>query len=308
MDQRFARLVGLLMAGVIVAACSSAGGPSATAPVPTPTSAPSVPGPSPSDTAATYRLRATTTQAIAPLYRFTWLPVISITDGLTVVVPGPMPDIHPGPLLPNLEARSITADGFTKIVDRAKGLGLLTGDGSFAPANGVMGAQLGRIELVVDGVPHDMTGDPSRLVRCGDARCVPDPGTPEAFAAFWQSITDLDWLAADLGPETPYVADAYAILVGLEPVEDASLPPKVLTWPLATPLGEFGTPVGSGSAPRCGTVSGADAITLRPALTSANQLTRWVDAGPAAGVGTVLQVRPMIHGEDVCEELFGIPG
>jgi hypothetical protein len=246
------------------------------------------------------------TQATPPVTRFGWLPVVSITGDLRVVVPGPMIEIYPGPLLPNLQARSITAGGFAKIVEQARTLGLLSGDGDFTPPDVPLGAQLGRVELVVDGVRYDLVGDPSRVIQCVAAPCTPPPGTPAAFAAFWQAISDMSWLEADLGPEAPYVAEAYALLVGAEPVEDPSLPPKVMTWPLDTPLASFGTPVGSEPAPRCGTVRGADATTLRPSLEAANELTRWVDKGAAASSGTVIQVRPMVPGEDVCQELFGI--
>jgi hypothetical protein len=217
-----------------------------------------------------------------------------------------MMELYPGPLLPNLQARPITAGGFAKIVDRARAFDLLSGSGDFTPPNVAPGASLGRIEIVVDGVLHDLTGDPSDLVRCGAARCIPNPGTPEAFAAFWQVVADLGWLEADLGPQGAYVADSYAILVGIEPAEEPPLQPKVATWPLATPLAAFGKPIGNAATPRCGTVRGADAATLRPALAAANELTRWVDKDAAAGAGTAIQVRPMVPGEDVCRELFGL--
>jgi len=300
MYRRFAILVGVLVVAALVGGCV---GSTATPSAATPSAAtPSAATPS----AAAYRLRATMTQATPPLSRFGWLPVVSITGDLQVVVAGPMIELYPGPLLPNLQARSISADGFAKIVERARTLGLLSGDGDFTPPNLALGASQGRIELVVDGVRHDLTGDPSRLIQCVAAPCTPVPGTPEAFAAFWQAISDMSWLEAELGAQAPYVADSYAILVGVEPVEEPSLPPQVVTWPRETPLASFGKPVGNVAAPRCGTVRGSDAAILRPTLASANQLTRWLDKGSAPGAGTSIQVRPMVPGEDVCLELFGI--
>ena len=293
-----------LISGCVASVGSSPGTPSASAPSTTP-SAPSTPSPS-GATDSTYRLRATMTQATPPVTRFGWLPVVAITGDLRVVASGPMIEIYPAPLLPNLQARPITDDGYARIVEQARTLGLLSGKTDFTAPDPLMGAQLGRIELLADGVRHDLVGDPSRVIVCVAAPCTPAPGTPEAFAAFWQSISDLTWLGADLGPEAPYVAEAYALLVGVEPVEEPALSPKVVTWPLDTPLASFGTPVGNEPAPRCGTVRGADAVTLRPSLEAANQLTRWVDKGAAAGSGTSLQVRPMVPGEDVCQELFGI--
>jgi len=286
--------VGLLAVATVAAACASSVGPSA------PTASPGGPA------APAYRLRATMTQATPPLSRFGWLPVVAITGDLQVVVAGPMMELYPGPLVPNLQAQPISAAGYAKIVEQARTLGLLSGSGNFTPPDVALGASLGRVEIVVDGVLRDLTGDPSRLVRCGDTRCIPDAGTPEAFATFWQALSDMSWLAADLGPQVPYVAGSYAILVGVEPVEEPSLPPQVVVWPLDTPLAAFGKPVGNAPVPRCGTVRDADAATLRPALASANQLTRWVGKDAAPGVGTAIQVRPMIPGEDVCQELFGL--
>lgn len=130
------------------------------------------------------------------------------------------------------------------------------------------------------------------------------PGSAAAFAEFWRRLGDLgSWMPSELGPEAPYVAPAYAILVGPSPMLDANLPQQPMDWPLDQPLGLFGGPVGDGSY-RCGTVSGADAATLLPALNGANALTPWVhDPSTSATFGVT--VRPMVPGEDICREIFG---
>ena len=136
------------------------------------------------------------------------------------------------------------------------------------------------------------------------------PGARHArgVGTFWASLSDLSWLAGDLGPEAPYVADSYALLIGVEPTDDPAIRPAVAIWPLEQPIATLGKPVGSAPAPRCGTVRGEDAATLRPSLESANQLTRWVDEGADRADATPLQVRPMVPGEDVCLEVFGLSG
>jgi hypothetical protein len=220
---------------------------------------------------------------------------------------GPQIMIYPGPLLPNLQARPITDAGFEKIVQRGRDLGMFTGSGDFTPPDVAPGAQLGRIEIVVDSALHTLTGDPSRTIVCITAPCNPAPGTPEAFATFWASLADLSWLAGDLGQEAPYVADAYAVLAGVEPAEQPTLHEPVAVWPLEEPLATFGKSIGSASMPRCGTARGADATTLTPVLEKANQLTPWVDKGAETpSNGMPIQVRPMVPGEDVCLEVFGI--
>ena len=311
MSRRVSRWVSVLATAAIIAGCSSAGGPSAS-PVPSPSSGGSSASPvssasSGAPTAPAYRLRAATTQAIPPVNRFGFFPMVTITGDNEVVVAGPQIMIYPGPLLPNLQARPITDAGFDKIVQRGQDLGMFTGTGDFTPPDLAPGAPLGRVEIVVDGVLHTLTGDPSRVIVCITAPCNPAPGTPEAFSAFWASLADLSSPASDLGQEAPYVADAYAVLAGAEPAQRPSLHEPVAVWPLEEPLVTFGKPIGSASMPRCGTARGADAATLRPALEMANQLTRWVDKGAdAPSNGTPIQVRPMVPGEDICLEVFGV--
>ena len=206
--------------------------------------------------------------------------MVTITGDNNVVAAGPQIMIYPGPLLPNLQARPITDAGFEKIVQRGRDLGMFTGSGDFTPPDVMPGASArahrdrGRWRLSTT-----LTGDPSRVIVCITAPCDPAPGSPEAFGTFWASLSDLTWLAGDLGPEAPYVADLYALLIGVEPTDDPAIRPAVAIWPLEQPIATLGKPVGPSQAPRCGTVRGADAATLRPSLESANQLTRWVDEG-----------------------------
>jgi hypothetical protein len=287
----------MLAVAAIFVGCS--GTASSSAPQPSPTSPSAPPAPA-------YRLRATTVQAVPPIDRFGWLPMITIAGDGRVVVAGPQIAIYPGPLLPNQQARAITDRGFTKIVELARKLGMLSGSGDFVPPDARPGASLGRVEIVVEGVVHDLRGDPSRVIVCVTTPCDPAPGTPEAFGTFWSSLTDLSWLGGDLGPEAPYVADAYAVLTGVEPVDDPAIRPGLAVWPLEGSLATFGKPIGSDPEPRCGTVLGADAGALRPSFESANQLTRWIDEGGDPADATALLVRPMVPGEDVCRELFGL--
>jgi hypothetical protein len=168
-----------------------------------------------------------------------------------------------------------------------------------------VGKALGRIELFVDGTRHDLIGDPTRLVRCDGARCIPTPGTPEAFAAFWQRLVDPSpWLGEELGREVDYVAEAYAVLVGPPPAEPQPQP-QVLVWPLDESLATFGRPIGADPLPRCGIVRGAGADSVRPVLLAATRAAQWVDdASTSTTFG--LEVRPLLPGEDACAEFFGI--
>jgi hypothetical protein len=260
--------------------------------------------PSPAPAAATYWLRMITTQAIPPVNLFAMQPSLVINGDGVVVTPGPVPAIYPGPLLPNLVGRSVSAAGEARIVQAARDLGLLGGQADFSGSNPVMGAVSGRIELTVDSGRVTITGDPSAQIECVTTPCDPAPGTPTAFGSFWRMLLDLpSWLASELGPESTYDAPAFALLVGPAPQPDPGLPQQPVDWPLDQPLATFGGPVANGTA-RCGTVSGSDADTLRPVLRAANQLSPWVqDPDTSATFGLV--VRPLVTGENACAEVFG---
>ena len=279
-----------ILLSTLIAACAGAAS--------TPTS-------QPSPDAGSAWLRATTTQAIPPASLFAVQPVAVVTGDGQYVVNGPVDAIYPGPLLPNLLSSPISEAGREAIAAEARRLGLLGPKTDFRSPIALPGGVTGRIELTIDGQPVMLLGDPAAEIVCIMAPCDPLPGTPEAFGTFWRELADpTTWLADALGPASPFVPDAYAILVGPPPTPDASLGAQVIDWPLETPLATFGGPVANGTL-RCGTVAGTDADTLRPALESANQLTQWTQ-DPSASAAFGLTVRPVIAGEDPCAETFGI--
>lgn len=284
-------LLALALVGLVAAACGSGGASS-------PPSTSPLASPSP-DSGAGFRLRATTVQALPPLSIFAWTPLLVITDDLVAIQSGPMIELYPGPLVTPLVGSQLTGDAWDVLVDEARTAGLLGGASDFTGGTMAMGAPAGNLELIVDGRTFDLTGDPSRLVRCGEQRCIPDPGTPEAFAALWSSLTDLP---RRLGGAVPleWTPGSFALLVGPPRAEDPQLSQPILPWPLDGPSSEFGDPVTSDPTLRCGVVTGDEAVSLAIALRSANQLTRWRDPlapdVPEALLG--LTVRPLLPGDD----------
>jgi hypothetical protein len=257
------------------------------------------PGPQPSPPAGTpFLLRATIVQALPPSATLGWLPGALITVDRRVLVGGAVPAIYPGPLLQPIIQRSLSAEGWATIVAAARELGLLAGTGDFSAGGIAPGGQTGRLELFVDGRMVTISGDPSRVLRCGAQRCPVNAGTPEAFAAFWEQVADLQsWPGLGLGPESPYVPDGYVVVVGPPPAEDQLSAPPV-AWPGSTPLVAFGAPLTDGAG-RCGTVTGTNAVVVGAAFQSATAITRWHDPGSAELHG--LTVRPLLPGDgDPC--------
>jgi hypothetical protein len=139
-------------------------------------------------------------------------------------------------------------------------------------------------------------------MQCITAPCDPAPGTPEAFAGFLVRLMDVaSWLPGQLGPERAHTPAGFAILVGPPPVEEPGLSGPPVQWPLDGGLATLGAPLADGSGGRCGSVIGADAVTLFPHLQAATSITRWADPdGTLHGI----VVRPLLPGDgDPCQGL-----
>jgi hypothetical protein len=273
----------------LVAACSAAPAPSAT-----PVGTVSAPPPTPEPTAGTaFYLRAWYSQALPPPHSFLSPATLTITDGQLIDGNVAVPAIYPGPLLILPSIRPISDGGVSTILDDAQRLGLLSGRTSFVEGM-APGSQQAHVELVVDGVTQELVGDPARAVGCPPGPgCAVEPDTPEAFAAFWQAISDVGWLEPELGPLVTYEPERLALLVAAPQPADPGLKPDIVEWPLEGPLADYGQALAGGEGERCATISGADLGMLLPSLREANQLTRFVDEESEAS----LLVRVLVPGE-----------
>lgn len=255
------RLIAAILAGAVLAA-GCAGAP--VQPTPTPTPAPGA-----------LSLRAWVTQALPPEHAFARGPVMAVSDSVLIDFNVAVPAIFPGPLYVSPNASGISPAGEQALIEQARSLGLLEGKGDLTGGGVAPGGQTGHLLLIAGGETHEMIGDPSRNVRCDGVRCVAEPGTPEAFAAYWVLLTDLSWLESQLGPARPYNPARIAALV--KPANpQADFPPNHLAWPFEPGLAEFGRPFGAEM--RCAVIEGEDVRTLLALFEQANQLTIFVDA------------------------------
>src|SRR5687768_1997164 len=113
-------LIAVTLLAVVTAACGTAApnpspsplsSPQSPAPLPSPTPAPTpttAPSPSPG---TDFYMRAWYTQALPPEHTFSWLPVLTIKDGVAVDGNVAVPAIFPGPLVIVPNARPISTDG-----------------------------------------------------------------------------------------------------------------------------------------------------------------------------------------------------
>ncbi|MEP7360572.1 MAG: hypothetical protein ABI744_03240 [Chloroflexota bacterium] len=277
----------LALLTVILVACSGAGPSPSPAPTPAPT-----PQPSPSPSAAFY-LRAYYTQSIPPRGTFNWLPILTVSDGVLLDGNVAIDMIFPGPLTILPVARQITPAGMAMLIDEARRLGLLSDKADYTGDGPMPGDRLAQLQLVVDGVTYNLTGNPD-AVTCASNPCQADPGTPEAFAAYWQELTLADtWLDAELGPSQQYVPDRVALL--LAPPTNLGMPNRPADWPFDTPMAQAGVEFPGEAGDRCVTLSGDALAAIWPTLRDGNQLTVLVDS---AGTQASPIVRVLVPGDE----------
>jgi hypothetical protein len=291
-------LAGLFVVAAVVAGCvtaavtgapGSSGAPTSSATPNASTSVSPAASPAGSSSANGFYLRAWQTQALAPQYEFGSLPIATIAGGKYINGMVAIPAIYPGPIYVGLSASPISAAGIDAIVAEARADGLLGDKTDFSGAL-MAGAVTAHIELVVNGVTHDLTGS----LPIDNATETATPGTPVAFEAFWNRVSSIDmWLAADLGQSDSYSPSSVAVM--LTPPADAAsgIAPQEKPWPLSGTFARFGSPMGVAGY-RCGVVSGADLATLLPVVQASNQLTRFVDS---TKIKMGLQVRVLVPGE-----------
>lgn len=274
----------LALACLLLAACSAA------SPSPTPSLQPS-PSPAP---ATGFYLRAYYTQALPPRHTFNWLPMLTIADGVLLDGNVAIDMIFPGPLTILPIARQITDDGIAALVAEAQRLGLLTDKTDYTGAQPMPGARLAQLQLTVDRVTYNLTGGDGALLDCATYPCQAQPGTPEAFAAFWQELSMAGtWLAPEMGPVQVFVPDRVALL--LTAPTDQGMPNQPVEWPFDTALADAGVALAGEEGARCVTLSDDALAAIWPALRDGTQLTVFVDG---AGTQAAPVVRVLVPGDE----------
>jgi hypothetical protein len=145
----------------------------------------------------------------------------------------------------------------------------------------------------VDGVSG---GAPAMASGCEVSK--EEAAARQALVDFQNRLFDLaSWLPdGSVGPEGPYTPTALRVYVqDPAPAEDPALHQNPVAWPLATPLGSFGS-VDPTTGFQCGTVEGADLDVLLPLAQSSNELTPWTSDGKTFG----LTFRPLLPDESGC--------
>lgn len=298
------RVLGISLLAVLVGACTAAGGGSSTTPSEPPNPA-GIEYPTGHDDLV-IRLRYVGGFA-PPSAHVLDLPVVSIFGDGTVLIPGAVPAIYPGPALPNLQQATITPAGMQVLLEAARDAGLL-GPNAHYDLGGIMDASSSEFTVNANGSIHTISA--YALFESG-GREPQDPGADPAVAearakllVFQNQLTNLEaLLGPEVGEATPFVPTSLQLLVtNGAPVDEQALGQEPIEWPLAMPLATFGETMPSLiMGERCGVVSGSDSDSLLPLFQRANTLTPWTNDGGVFGIA----VRPLLPGEAGCPAPVG---
>ena len=205
------------------------------------------------------------------------LPTLLVTGDGHAVVQGPIIEIYPGPLLPNMQVRAVSEAGIQDLLRLAEDNGLLS-DVEYTNPTNIADAPDTVVEISANGgtfvhrayaLGLDAETDPARA----------------ALADFVAEATG-DWLYADnpeLGPEQPYSSDTFLIRASEVGDYTGDIEPTVVEWPADAS-------VRLADASECAAVPAAEVAGL---FTDANQLTFFAEGG----ITYQLTVKPLLPGD-----------
>jgi hypothetical protein len=159
---------------------------------------------------------------------FQHLPTLLVTGDGRAVQQGPQIEIHPGPLLPNVQQRTITETGVQELLSLAEEHGLFEQRSYEGPEN-IADAPFTVVRINADGTTFE-----HRAYALGLDPSADETGDRARLADFVTAATDLRSAVGDgeLGPEQPYQADTYRIRATV--VDDTSgyeVEPTIVDWP-----------------------------------------------------------------------------
>lgn len=216
-------------------------------------------------------------------YAFLDLPVLLVTGDGRVIVQGPQIEIYPGPLLPNMQQRTISEAGIQALLRLAEDHDLFR-DVTYDPNMMIADASDTVVTISANGATYehrayalDMSGQDTDEARA-------------QLASFVERASDVATAAgADtLGPEMPFESASYLIRASVadESTVGGDIAPTIVDWPVDAPIR-------LADAAECATVPVESFVDL---FASANQLTWFNDAG----VTYQLTVKPQLPGVPTC--------
>lgn len=279
---RFARPASLLAVVLVAAACSVAAG--------------AAPSGKPIDPDQVV-FRATWEGGfVTPETVLARLPIVVVYADGRVITQGPQIDIYPGPLMPNLQEQTLSADALARLIELARDKGLLETIHYGMP--GIADVPDTVLEINVDGQSYRVSASALGYDATGSGV---DAATTEGRAALQAFLDTLTGIPATdfVDQEHAYTITGlriYASKAVVVPNSDFPGEQAPIDWPLAD-LATAGLPVANSPLNvRCQIIDGDDLATVLPLLQAANSRSTFRSTGELYS----LTVRPLLPAETGC--------
>jgi hypothetical protein len=213
-------------------------------------------------------------------YNLTLVPAFSLYGDGRVIVSGPVPEIYPGPALPNLQTAAISEDSIQAILSAAREAGLF--DPTFDYGRPTI-TDVATTSIVINA---DGTTYPSDIYALGmeagaSGLTLEQQQARAAVGEFLGNLMDLGAFEAGEIVWKPYEYTAVAVFSQpadpANTVDPSDVQPNSLDWPLGE-LSALGEPVQPEGFRRV-VISGEDLATLKPLLDQATMITLWKSGG-----------------------------
>ena len=226
------------------------------------------------------------------------MPAVALYGDGTLIVPGPVDAVYPGPLLPNLRRAQVTPAEIQKILAAADTAGLLGADTSYANPR-VADAGTTVFTTIMAGKTHRVS---AYALGVGVPVAGGGAAAPQQLADFAASMEDLaTFLGRPLPEDTAYVPAAVNVFAGMAAAADPTASARqIVTWPLALDPGTAGQPAPADGL-RCFSIRGSDLASFLAVAANANAATVW----SAASGQYSLVVRPLYPEESGCVSSAG---
>jgi hypothetical protein len=220
------------------------------------------------------------------------VPSFTLYGDGTIVIPGAVPQISPGPAIRPLLRRHIGERQVQALLRAAVRAGLLAaGRIDYGNLGSIGISDAPTTTLVLHAAGRKVTREAYALGIAG--RTTPVQTRARSALAHFIATLPQGLAGARYVPQ--------ALVVYVMPSTQGKPGSGSITWPLSSDLATAGTPISSGSGYRCITVGGANARTLLATLRKANDQSSWKASGSTARYALI--ARPLLPDEQSCASL-----
>jgi hypothetical protein len=221
---------------------------------------------------------------------FRTLPELVVTPDGSVLVPDPVPEIYPGPILLHLSARDLDPAGREALAEAVLASGLVTAPPPDFGTPAVADAPTTTLRVTLDGTETTLAANALAEAPAASGLTAEQERARDSFRALVERCRDLETTVGPehLGEPVPYEPEAVWLRTLPAPTDRVGQEPEptVLPWPVAeVDLARLDVPT---------LVEGASAEAVLAALEGRTELTWFRD--PAGVVHEVL-ARPALPGD-----------